>query len=646
MKGGSDKPAEPINIGIYGHTGAGKTRFLFELLEGWSRSGKILSRSANCEQFLTDVRKEIKQFKKPRPTPDNVEQISVQVVLQDGKEPIQLVFRDLPGEMLSRELDKDQLDAEGKIPSQVKHCDAFLFFFDPGSRERKHHLERHHEDELRRAGKFVEYVLQTRENAYLPIVFVQTHRDVWENDSEITQKAEKWQSEANALVKRLYSEYLKHHFPELLCDARKTQHAISSIRGREVERPIQAAVELAHAARSFLAKDKNRAIKWCALVGSGVLVFCLFLILFIVYSGPDVGQVKQTAQPVPQNEHEAERALDNWEQVRKNHPLGRHLPDRKGAEEVNRYLRWLTEFMEGINDDSSAYGGWSRKTRKRLESAWREAVALIGDKMKVDNSLSPDEIDVLAQYLKEIPAKPLTTQIGGLQDKFWEIARKCVVERTAEVLKRRRKIASKPNDTIEEAHKTLHALLDRMTQYKVGLVNAGEKTIDDLRTAVTLFEDIKNRGTYSVSFSIVEASLDSDNKHGHGWLLIRILSPNQKPFSILLEPHKKGESKWELKSRQPTYEVDLGLGPPLKCELFVSGSPEKWTPVHEFDVLHDLPKISLADVGLNLVLRDRAHVESKLSGAGYALTVSFTPRAKIPDLIWEAVQLSMEEKKR
>jgi len=649
MKSGGEKPVETIKIGIYGHTGAGKTRFLFELLDGWDRSGKILRRSNNCKRFLSKVRKQLEVDDRTKTTPHRVDDISVQLVLHDGKEPTELVFGDFRGEMLAAELDKETFDPSDAIPSQVQQCDVFLFFFDPAPsqwKQCKDRLDRHHADELQRAEKFLEYVLATRQNEYLPVVFVQTHLDFWQSEPEITEKAHKWQGQVNALAKRLYREHLMNHFPETFCDPEKTQHAISSIRSREVERPIESAVDLVRAARSFSARDRKKVRRRVVFSSFVVLVFLVLLVLSVVFTGRNPGQGPVTSKTFPENEPEARALLDEWEKVFKAHPPGRQLPRREDAEKVNKHLHWLTYVMDQISDNSSIRAQWAEETRKRIQSAWSGAVALVREKLNIDTSASPDQLRVLAAYLKEIPAEPVTKQIGALQDRFWQLARRCATERIAEVLERRRSVGSAPMDTLVEILDTLRKLRDESEQYQVGLVEKGHEIISELRTAITLCEVIADKRTYSADFRVTKASLDPNKEQIEVWRVIRVLSPGQHPRTISLEPHKNGEQGWELKSDEPSYEIDLGLGKPLECQLWLYDSAkQRWTILHGFDILKDLQGLSLADLGLNLVLRHQAEVHRAFSRDGYNIEVKFAPRLRIPSLLWEAVELSMEQKK-
>lgn len=119
---------EAINIGIYGCTKAGKTRFLFQLLSHWEQTRRLLGQSEICQKFLARVDEEIKTLGGSAPTAATTEGIRVKVRRDGNDPPLELVFRDLRGELLSGELDQiDSLNRNGVIPTQVRQCDAFLF---------------------------------------------------------------------------------------------------------------------------------------------------------------------------------------------------------------------------------------------------------------------------------------------------------------------------------------------------------------------------------------------------------------------------------------------------------------------------------------------------------------------------------------
>ena len=135
-----------INVGIYGCTKAGKTRFLFQLLNRWERTRRLLGQSEACQKFLANVESEIEKHDGSMPTVATTEGIKVKVRRDGNEAPLELVFRDLRGELLSGELDQiASLNRNGVIPTQVRQCDAFLFFFDPASSENPADIDKHHQ---------------------------------------------------------------------------------------------------------------------------------------------------------------------------------------------------------------------------------------------------------------------------------------------------------------------------------------------------------------------------------------------------------------------------------------------------------------------------------------------------------------------
>ena len=94
----------PINVGVYGCTAAGKTRFLFELLRAWERDRRLLTLSENCQRFLATVEVEVTRFSGSRGTTAPTEGIEVRVRGGEKDQPSDWVFRDLRGELLSDEV--------------------------------------------------------------------------------------------------------------------------------------------------------------------------------------------------------------------------------------------------------------------------------------------------------------------------------------------------------------------------------------------------------------------------------------------------------------------------------------------------------------------------------------------------------------
>ncbi|MCS6896443.1 MAG: GTPase domain-containing protein, partial [Nitrospira sp.] len=433
---------QAINVGIYGCTKAGKTRFLFQLLNRWERTRRLLGQSETCQKFLATVESEIEKHGGSMPTVATTEGIRVKVRSEGNDPPLELVFRDLRGELLSGELDQiASLNRNGVIPTQVRQCDAFLFFFDPASSENPADIDKHHQRELKRAKMFIEYVLKVRENRHLPIIFVLTHLDRWENDVNIRGKADRWANEVHAKLVELYYSGLRSLHPKTIVDRSRTIFRISSVdKTPEAEKRLQ---EVVDQLIEMVADSKSHR-RWLrksglySLIAGAVVLSTIPLVIWLLSS---TGSSLFTARKADDRsaiaelpEREIITRLDDLDRMLRAHPPGKQLPSVEEAKKVNHHLRWLTQRLE---PDSGGTNGLSEETMQRMRSALESLAKVIQAKADSDSHLPADLTPILGTYLEDLPDMVSTSPVlAAAQTRYWLLQRAQVVEQVASIMKR------------------------------------------------------------------------------------------------------------------------------------------------------------------------------------------------------------------
>jgi hypothetical protein len=645
----SSTTGQAINVGIYGCTKAGKTRFLFQLLHRWERTRRLLGQSETCQKFLATVESEIEKHGGSMPTVATTEGIRVKVRRDGNDAPLELVFRDLRGELLSGELDQiASLNRNGVIPTQVRQCDAFLFFFDPASSENPADIDKHHQRELKRATMFIEYVLKVRENRHLPIIFVQTHLDRWENDADVRAKAERWINEVHAKLVELYDSGLRRFYPKTIVDRSRTAFGISSVGNtpeadKRLEEVVDQLNELVADSKSHQCRLRNSGL-YTLIAGAFVLSMLPLVIWLLSSMGsspptPKKGNDRIAVAELP--EQEIVTKLDDLDRMLKAHPPGKQLPSVEEAKKVNHHLRWLAQRLE---PDSGGTTGLSEKTMQRMRSALESLAKVIQARADSDSHSPADLTPILGAYLEDLPDLASTSPVlAAAQVRYWQLQRAQAVEQVASIIKRRNEVGSSPIDTLGEVVSKLRSIEQEVERCKVFGPPARQDLLQEIQTSATFCDDRKNSKSYPATFRLASATLASEKQVDLAWRCITLQSPGQGSVDYGLEPSRKSDTELLFTTKRPTYQIMLGLGTPVTSRLSVhDGAEDKWHKLHEFDLTTE--QGPLAPLGLPLLRRDQPEVAKLLRWEGMELKLEFSGFPRVPPLIWDATASGKERK--
>ncbi len=634
-----------INVGIYGCTKAGKTHFLFQLLSGWERTRRLLGQSETCQTFLATVEGEIERFSGSMPTAATTEGIKVKVRRGDKEKPWELVLRDLRGELLSGELDQiTSLSRNGTIPAQVRQCDAFLFFFDPTSSENREEIDKHHQRELKRAEMFIEYILKVRQNRHLPMIFVQTHLDMWEHDDAVRAKAQHWFEQVNAKLRELYASHLRHHCPPTLVELSKTSITVSSVRGGEGEKVVEQLHDLVEDSRKYAADDKKRTRRFL-WAGAAIVALLVILVVWLFASPPDHPKDTPDCTAVADmTESDVLIQLDECERLLGTHPRGPRLPSLDEARRVNQHIRWLSCKVALSQDGVAPSVPLSEKTNKRMQSVLDTAAGRVAEKADAKGVPVADQVQILAAYLEDIPdRKSVSSELGRVQALYWTLQRTLVVDQVASVLRRRHEVASPAAVTLSEVILKLRSLDQEVVRCKVFGQEARQYLVQEIQTAVTYCEDRKNSKSYTANFRANSATFISEKGADLAFRALTLHSPGQSPRYFKLKPIRKSDNECSFTTMKPSYQLSLGLGAPVTCDLSVYDATEgKWRKLHEFDLTTE--QGPLTPLGLPLPRPGQPEVIKLVQWEGYELKLEFSGFSSLP-LLWDAASVSVKERK-
>lgn len=483
------------------------------------------------------------------PTAAITEGICVSVRRDAREHPWQFVFRDLRGELLTDELPPDgDILRDGVVARQVQECDVFLFFFDPSSSENPADVDKHHQRELKRATNFIAYVLKTRENHHLPIIFVQTHLDRWENDTLIRARAESWTSEVHSKLVDLYDAGLRRIHPKSIVDRSRVFFAVSSIgNSQDADARLDRVVEhlndlvadsVAH--RRRLGKTGRRL-----LIAGFAIVALFFVGLLLLHSFGTTLIPPTTAGGRPtiatMSEREIIAKLDKLESLLSTLPRGTQLPTVEEAKALNDQLKWLAQRLE---PNSGGMTELSEETQQRMRSAFDDASKRLLEKATSDAIPHAELTEVLRESLTDLPdLGPMSASFAEVQSRYWKLQRAYVVEQIASVLRRRSEVASPPIDALVEAISKLREFEQEVRRSKVFGPTARQELTQEIQTAATFCEDRKKSGSYPIVVRVASAADSSKRQADLALRNLTLLSPGRNDWlsrdGVVLVPNNE-----------------------------------------------------------------------------------------------------------
>jgi len=634
-----------LKIGVYGRTAAGKTRFLYELLHHWETDRCFLSRTPTCNEFLQRASSQIEKHGGTKATEPTASQegISVSVQRPDDDRPVGFTFRDLRGELLEGEIDNlESLKRDGLIPQQVAQCDAFLFFFDPTSWERPTQLAKHHARELRRAEMFIEYVLSTRQNKFLPIVFVVTRLDEWEEDETIGQLTEDWLRKAHERLQGRYETHLAPHFPTILVDKDHTCCRISALRSGSLNGVVEKATTLVEECDKFRRKDRRRTLYIGAAAAVFLVIVCFVGGFLLVQegasdpiSGNSSGSGADRVTIGEQTETDIAKHLEEIEKLLSVHPRDPELVTEDDAKAMNGHLKWLmlTATTQGVQMDESTRGELSQTIDTIASAISRQASQADGDYEQA--------VLIIGEYLDGVAdASSFSEPLSKSQQEYWTLARSAVSHELGGIMARRHRLGSSSQECLKDIIETLKTQEVEVEQANVFGPSPRKNLLEAIRTAQDFCEDRSKTGAYGVTMRIVLARLQGDGLLMLAPHAITIQSSGMAPVDFSLTPSRVDESNVHFSSKSTSFDLEVGIGDSLLCTVSSYDRTEKtWSEKERFELIQgDVGPFSA--IGMPLLRTNRSDVTKQLQKNGYQIKLEFSKFPSVPRLLWEAAEYS------
>lgn len=630
-----------IKIGVYGRTQAGKTRFLYELLRHWEKERRILGQTPSCQDFLKRGDLQIESYGGTKPTEPTSSQEDLTVTVQnpDDTAPTTFTFRDLRGELLEGEIDNlESLKKDGLIPQQVADCDGFLFFFDPTSWEAPAQLTKHHDRELRRAEMFVEYVLSTRQNRFLPIVFLATRLDEWEANEDVRRKADEWLRKAHEKLSQLYDRHLAPHFPVNLIERDETCLQVTALRPESLDDAVCKMARLVGEGDKFRQADRKRTryVATAAAVFALILVVAVGLVATQQPSSSSTGQGNRTPgrTDIPkQSEDEILERLERINELLDVHPDDPAHVTADDAKALNEHLKWLmlTATTEGVST--------SEATQAAILDSLESIASAIGKQSSQEGTEYERRLSLLSTYLGGIPdAASVSDALTQSQKKYWEIRRLAIVQELESVMVRRDQIGSAPDECLKDLIEVLKTEETQVEQVDVFGPSLRKELLESIRTTQDFCEDRRSTGRYATTMRIVSARLDADAPVGLDPHAITIKSSGVPPQDFSLTPERIDERHLRFISKRSSFDLEVGLGRSLVCTISsYDRSKRVWNEKERVELVQGGTG-PLVAIGMPLLRLNKPSVTKVVQSNGYEVKCDFSGFTPVPRLLWDAAE--------
>ncbi|MDR1477465.1 MAG: hypothetical protein LBJ00_00815 [Planctomycetaceae bacterium] len=393
------------------------------------------------------------------------------------------VISDWKGEILSASVDELSL---GKLrwfrseanmtASRIANSDAVLFFFDPSAQSTTEsirsldQIRKHHNDELLRAKRLIDFVLRSHQNKFVPIVFILTHCDLVDIIPRLDERLGVWVESVSDYLRESYEEFFGGYYPKSLICREELFYYVTTIRESGQPRKTPApqagsipankvdavnwvesfpfAVDLANILRNIQKQVNSIKIfrqedhkRYRSIMISFVFCLCLVFFVPIVLCTPRgqsfLGGLQNRVSPFfgrvswlsamwsDENSSVADfklnlKPLDDADEL-----------NDKNAVLVNESLNLLTKKLNNLEDAKLQNSDEYKKQFAQLSESLQKAERLF-DSDKFENDRV--KLDLLGTILSKLAdsSSRATPQLDSVLKRYWNLYREVLVTEIAD----------------------------------------------------------------------------------------------------------------------------------------------------------------------------------------------------------------------
>lgn len=653
-----------IRLGIYGAGASGKTSFFRRLVDG---NALPVAPGSRLAQFMNATMGADGRIVPTTTAFDNMEIRIDRTVFELG---------DWQGEALS-EAD-DRLDMERRhgwsrnlVARQVRRSDAFFFFFDPSGQAADGRLQKHHNEELLRAKQLIDYILESRQNRLLPLMFILSHDDRVRKEPELLRMTDDWINEVDDYIQESYAQVLNGYYPRSLVRKENIFNRVSTTtpqHGEDLLNVMEKTAFLVQIAEQFRQRDWKRSIRLLIL-----FIICTLLVLLVplvFLSSPTaqkiLSRVKTQAAPVLENLPslpgtgsgqtdfaETLRILESPQEL-----------DLRTASMLNMSLFHLMKRLNELEDTNQT---GTEEYAQKLE-LWQKSFSVVEKRFDRPDPLATDR-DRLGRFgnLLMMLTDSLSRETPSLENtlqKYWLLYRQTLISEIRVELAVYRGANIPSRQLLRDIRNKLDKAFSEVSESKVRGISVRKTLLDskDLNRKDELLRDIRKTymacgyyvETYPVNIKIQSVTYQSETPIDRDYhYRVRFFGGGErKDESIDLTISSGFESDVSctfLPSRKD-FTVNFILDHPLQVAVQRKhrGNAGDWERVDGWEISSvELPDPSLKLLGLDFYMRYENDKNTSYipEGQGFRLQLQIRRPRSVPELLWEIVDENEDGKR-
>lgn len=670
-----------IRIGVYGASGSGKTTFFRQLV---LKNNLPYAPKSKLAQFIAAS---VSPDGKTIPTTVTVDNVEIKI------DRIGYWINDAMGSELSEAVDvlhtgySAGYSGRNPIARQIRRCDAFLFFFDPTAGGSTLRLLRHHRQELLRAKQIVDHILQTRQNRFMPILFVLTHQDALRCDPDLLRLTEKWIDELAEHIEESYEQLLMGYFPRPL--ARK-EHLFLRVAPLEAQGAddlldvLDKTQSLVDLGEQFWVRDRQRSGRFVLafLICSLLLIFAPIIILASPAAKSMWIEVRERVQTVLKHLPTLPGALSSGEASALSEaaidlqPLfdGNFNWEPKKVAALHQSLFILMNRLNRLEDD----GRDETEDYRMKYDLWSQAFADLDGRFDAEPAETSeqrwDKLKRFSKILSDMTDSPTRTtpKLNGLLQKYWALYRQSLVEafrveirteytagtdsRTLlellcgklERVFREVSESTVRGDSVSKAKDLSNFALGTSTS-GLNRANSKETLKQDIRMAFIASRNFSDRYPLDIRIRSVAYESDTEFTHDYDYRLLFYGGKDKGEIAVpLTESSPYGANKIEFLPSRQDFSLAFDLDKPLHLELQQKLKEEnaRWMrqSVWEFKPDEHRSIASLKPLGVLFYLRyeNEENTVYALANDGFRIDLVAKRPRSVPEFLWEIADIDLD----
>lgn len=461
--------------------------------------------------------------------------------------------------------------------------------------------------------ELLDRVLETRQNNYLPVVFLAT---------PATSSAR-----LQAALTARYREHLGSYFPAALVEPVVVDPTNTGA--------VVAAVEKMRAdVGAFRAANRRRTGAVLA-VGAAMTAFFFAWLVSTLRTTTTSSPPDRTAIATWTAE-ETTVKLQAFDQLLAAQPHAANLPTIDEARAFNAGLGWLPVKLDLVVTDPMS-SPFPAELRDRMAATWDRAARLLAEKSQAIAGEPPEpRVSVLAAYLDRLhDPTGLSLPLIEAQRAYWQLERRRAVEWLGTHLAGLRETAAPPADALADTIRYLAQLEAATRRSTIESPAAQAAWLAELDTAREFCERLRTTSGYAARLRVAKVTIPGVEAEGVGRWRLSLMQPGREPFLLSLRSTESSVATGRLEAPESWHDVEFALGEGAVLSLAKPATePDAWTTLHTFAV-----NITgeCAVLGVPLAHDGETFHNLDWNEAGYALRIELEGLPVPPPLLREAL---------